>query len=198
MLYLIRHGQTAYNLARRYQGALDSPLTALGEQQAIGAGRRLAGLVGPDTPIVSSPLGRARRTADLIREAGGFTAEIAVDERLSEITLGRWDGMTDEEIEAFFPNARAETSRHNWFFVAPGGESYARFSGRVGAWLAEALENPRPLIVVSHGIVSRVLRGLYAGLPPDESLMQHTPQDAFFGLSGGTVERIDCDECAGV
>jgi probable phosphoglycerate mutase len=197
VLYLVRHGQTAYNLARRYQGALDSPLTALGEQQAMAAGRRLATLVGPDTPIVSSPLGRARRTSELIRDAGGFTGAIAIEPRLAEITLGRWDGVTDDEIEAAYPGARAGAGRHGWFFVAPQGETYEAFAGRIGAWLVEAVVAPAPLIAVSHGIVSRVLRGLYAGLSADEALMQPTPQDAFFRLGGGAVERIDCDERAG-
>jgi broad specificity phosphatase PhoE len=103
MLYLIRHGQTAYNVARRYQGALDSPLTSLGESQAVMAGRRLATLVPRETPIVAGPLGRAQRTAELIKHAGGFTGPILTEPRITEITLGRWDGMTDEEIEVSFP-----------------------------------------------------------------------------------------------
>jgi probable phosphoglycerate mutase len=196
MLYLIRHGQTAYNLARRYQGALDSPLTSLGESQAVMAGRRLATLVPADTPIVAGPLGRAQRTAELIRDAGGFTAPILTEPRITEISLGRWDGMTDEEIEGFFPKAREGTTRYNWFFAAPEGETYAAFSGRLISWLDEAKAGPLPLICVSHGVASRVLRGIYTGLTKEAGLELATPQDAFFRLADGAAERIECEECA--
>ena len=194
MIYLVRHGQTEFNLARRYQGALDSPLTRLGQSQAARIGRRLAALAPAETPIIASPLGRAWTSAQIIREASGFTGPFAADERIREISLGDWDGMTDEDIEFVYPNQRDGTTRWNWHFIAPKGERHDGFSARLADWLAEALAGPLPLICVSHGLAGRVLRGLYAGLDPDEALRLDVPQDAVFKLDGGTIERIDCSE----
>src|SRR5689334_8295809 len=76
VIYLVRHGQTEFNVARRYQGQGDSPLTLLGQMQAKRMGERLAGLVGDPTGwrIVSSPLGRAVATAKIIARALGGAA----------------------------------------------------------------------------------------------------------------------------
>lgn len=191
MIYLIRHGQTEYNLIRRYQGGLDSPLTALGERQARAIGRELARRVPADTPFAVSPLGRTRATARLIAEAGGLTGPVTLEARLAEITLGDWDGRTAVEIEADWPGLRESGPRHEWLFRAPGGETYEALTGRLGGWLAEALEGPLPLIAVSHGVAGAVLRGLHARLPRAEMLSLDVPQDALFILGAGGVERIE-------
>ena len=196
MIYLIRHGQTAFNAAGRFQGAQDSPLTELGQAQAAAMGQRLGELVGPDCRIVSSPLGRARQTAQIVREEAGLTTQIAFDPRLAEITLGSWDGMTDEEIEHLYPGKRAGLSRAEWHFHSPDGESYEAFSGRLASWLDEAKAWPGPTIAVSHGGCSRILRGLYGGLPKDVFLKLPVPQETIFRLDSGTIEEIACDGAA--
>ena len=89
VIFLVRHGETEWNLRRRYQGWGDSPLTARGVVQGEAIGRRIARM--PETegaPIVSSPLGRARRTAELIQTARGDGAPLQFDERLKEISIG--------------------------------------------------------------------------------------------------------------
>lgn len=192
MIYLVRHGQTEFNLAGRFQGALDSPLTALGRIQAQTIARRLADLVPATTPIVSSPLGRALSTAEIIRETAAPSRPVQFEARLREISIGAWDGMTDEDIELAYPGARGGLGRWDWHFHAPGGETYEGFSGRLAAWLAEAMAGPTPLIAVSHGGCSRVLRGLAAGLSRHEFLRLDVPQDVIFRLAPGHVERIDC------
>ena len=192
MIYLIRHGQTEFNRAQRYQGACDSPLTELGRAQAHAFGRRLAGLVATETPVVSSPLGRACATAEIVRETAGLAAPIALDARLAEISMGSWDGRTNAEIAAMQPGFSLQAPPLDWYMRSPDGETYAAFAGRLGAWLADHGDSPAPLVVVSHGVVSRVLRGLYLGLSKDAGLAQSTPQDCFFRLSDGQVERVDC------
>ncbi len=193
MIYLIRHGQTEFNHAQRFQGACDSPLTELGRAQARAFGRRLAGLVAPDVAIVASPLGRARATAEIVRETAGLTGEIALEPRLAEISMGSWDGLTGPQIEALDPGFSLERPPLDWYMRSPDGETYAAFAGRLGDWLAEHRERSGSLVVVSHGVVSRVLRGLHLGLDKDEGLAQSTPQDCFFRLDDGVVERIDCE-----
>ena len=192
MIYLIRHGQTEFNREGRFQGACDSALTELGAAQARAYGRRLAALVTPETPIVASPLGRARATAGIVRETAGLTGPIALDARLAEISMGSWDGLTAPEIEALAPGFSLGAPPLDWYMRSPDGETYEAFAGRIGDWLADHRNRAEPLVVVSHGVVSRVLRGLYLGLDKDAGLAQSTPQDCVFRLHEGRVERIEC------
>src|SRR5579864_3425707 len=98
-IFLVRHGETEWNRARRYQGWSDSPLTARGVAQAAAIGRGLATIpeaVG--AAIVASPLGRARRTAEIIAECLQYKAPIRFDDRLREISLGSWDGLDRRQV----------------------------------------------------------------------------------------------------
>ena len=192
MIYLVRHGQTQFNSERRIQGHVDSPLTELGLRQAHAVGRLLRDLIREPEGwrLVSSPLGRARSTADLISaKLGGLPVEL--DERLKEMSWGPHDGRLRAELEAEHPETFGRTG---WAFDAGSGESYEAVSARVGAWLADLPPEPeRRIIAVSHGVSGRVLRGLYAGLDRDRSAQQDVPQDAVFLLHNGGVGRIDCE-----
>jgi probable phosphoglycerate mutase len=187
-IFLVRHGETEWNRSRRYQGWSDSPLTARGIAQAEAIGRRLCTLPEAATAeIIASPLGRARRTAEIIAECFGRGAPLRFDDRLKEISLGSWDGLHRSEIAALSPGI-FDRDYFEWYFRTPDGETYDIFSARVGGWLAEA--GGEPLIVVAHGIVTRVLRGLYAGLPRSVALSLPVPQDRIFRLAGGAIEEI--------
>jgi len=189
VIYLVRHGETEWNRARRYQGWADSPLTERGLAQAEAIGRLLRGLPEAQAAeLVASPIGRARRTAEIIRECLGRTAPLRFDDRLREISLGSWDGLDRAQIAALRPGIFDGAGYHEWYFTTPDGETYDGFAGRIAAWLAEAAD--RPLIVVTHGIVTRVLRGLYAGLTRPDALCLPVPQDRIFRLSGGAIEEI--------
>jgi probable phosphoglycerate mutase len=190
VIYLIRHGETAFNAEGRFQGGLDSPLTRRGEAQAAAVGERLTRLVRPETPMVCSPLGRARQTAEIVRRCAGLIGTFAIDPRLAEISIGDWDGLTDEDIELGYPGARAGRSRWDWHFHAPGGERYDDFRRRLAAWLAEAMADEALLVAVSHGGCSRMLRGLHLGLAPEEFLKLPAPQDVIFRLDADGVEEI--------
>jgi probable phosphoglycerate mutase len=192
MIYLLRHGQTEGNRDRLYQGGCDSPLTELGENQARRVGRALAKMLEEpqDWRIVASPLGRTRRTAELVAAELPAPPPISFDPRLAEVTFGEWDGRGVAEIQALWP---ADLDHLERPFNTPGGESYADVSRRLSSWLGD-LEDDHRWIVVSHGLSGRILRGLYAGLERQAMLMQDIPQDAFFRLHGGTVERIECTD----
>jgi probable phosphoglycerate mutase len=82
----------------------------------------------------------------------------------------------------------AEFTEFEWYFRTPDGESYEGFAGRIAAWLAELGDGP--IITVSHGVVTRVLRGLYAGLPRPDALRLPVPQDCIFRLADGVIEDI--------
>jgi broad specificity phosphatase PhoE len=189
MILLVRHGETEWNLARRIQGWGDSPLTRRGVSQAEAIGRKLRELPEADgVPIVASPLGRARRTAELIQAARADLAPIRFDERLKEISVGAWDGLDRDEIEALSPGIFDGDGRHEWYFRTPDGETYDEFAGRIAAWLADA--GGGTTIAVAHGIVTRVLRGLYAGLPREVALSLPVPQDVIWRLAAGRIEEI--------
>lgn len=192
MIYLVRHGQTEFNRERRIQGHVDSALTELGVRQAKAVGRLLRDLIREPRGwrLISSPLGRAHATAELISaKLGGLPVEL--DDRLKEMSWGAYDGRLRAELEAEEPETFGKTG---WAFDAQIGESYDAVSARVGAWLASLPPEPeRRIIAVSHGISGRVLRGLYANLDRDEASLQDVPQDAVYLLQHGGVGRIDCE-----
>jgi probable phosphoglycerate mutase len=192
MIYLVRHGETEFNRERRIQGHVDSPLTELGILQARAVGRLLRDLIRDPAGwrIVSSPLGRARSTAEIIAGILGGP-EVELDDRLKEMSWGQHDGRLRSELEAENPETFGRTG---WAFDAASGETYEDVAARVGSWLADQPPEPeRRIIAVSHGVAGRVLRGLYANLPRDLAGQQDVPQDAVFLLQHGGVGRIDCE-----
>lgn len=185
-ILLVRHGETEWNLARRYQGWSDSPLTPHGVAQAEAIGRRLSHLAeAAAAAIVASPLGRARRTAEIISECLGRTEPPRLDARLREISLGSWDELDRREVRARMAERFED---FEWYFHTPDGETYDAFAGRIASWLEEPRDGP--VIVVAHGVVTRVLRGLYAGLPRAEALRLAVPQDRIFRLAAGAIDEI--------
>jgi broad specificity phosphatase PhoE len=192
-IYLMRHGETVWNRERRFQGRLDSPLTERGLAQARRMGETLALLVADrdSLEIVASPLGRARATATAVAEILGIAPErIASDARLSEVDVGIWSGLAFTEIAERWPGAITEANRRDWFFRSPDGETYDALADRVRSFLDDAAA--RHLVVVAHGVTSRLLRGLYLGLPRSELLRLELSQEAIFKLAEGRVERLDC------
>ena len=199
MIYLCRHGQTFHNREGRLQGHLESDLTPLGLAQAAAMGDLLFDLIRRDPPadwrLVASPLRRARTTAEVV--AGRLGLEVELDERLVEIDVGEWAGRLRDEVRGENPHLIGDDA---WGFQAPRGETYEAMIARIAGWLAEQVAEPeRRLIVVSHGVAGRLLRGAYAGLSPEETLRQDIPQDAVYRLMSGQIDRFDCapvDEAA--
>jgi len=189
-IVLVRHGETEWNRERRIQGRFDSPLTERGVAQAHAIGRLVQKLPeAASARIVASPLGRATRTAEIIARHLPAPPELTIDDRLREHSVGSWDGLTFRDIELRAPGTFDGDGRYEWNFRAPGGETYDSFAVRVAEWLSEAVAAP-VVIAVTHGIVSRVLRGLYAGLPREIALTLPVPQDRVFRLRGGRIEEL--------
>ncbi len=190
MIYLCRHGQTFHNREGRLQGQTESDLTPLGRAQAAAMGELLASLIEDPAEwrIVASPLRRARNTAEAIGAA--LSLPVAFDDRLLEINVGDWSGRLRDAVRAETPGLLDDP---DWAFRAPGGETYDDIMVRVSAWLAEQAPEPeRKLIVVSHGIAGRLLRGAYGGLTRAEVMAQDVPQDAIFRLHAGQMQRLAC------
>lgn len=189
-LFLARHDETEFNRANRFCGQSDSTLTANGIAEAQRNGRALAARLGPnpDLSLVSSPLQRALHTARIMRtELGCESRPIETEPRLREINFGAWEGLTLAEIEARYPTEWRARCAAKWTHAPPGGESYAEVADRVAQWLREARGS---VLVVTHGAVDRVMRGLYAGLTQEEICMLPEPQDEVFQMQGGRITAL--------
>ena len=191
-LYFCRHGQTEANVDKRFQGhTVDTPLTETGVQQARDIGEILrADLPAfPELDYVCSPLERAQATMELVRDTLGMPMDgFRIDERLIEINLGAWDGLTAEEAAHRFPKEYEARAADKWNVRVPGGENYASVAARMTAFV-ESLE--RDTFVVSHGAATRVLRGLFAGLTWQQMSALDEPQGCLFRAIGSEVVRLD-------
>ena len=162
-LWLVRHGQSTWNALGRFQGQADPPLSALGRRQAELLARRLAGLV--PAALYSSDLSRCRETAEPLAEALGCPATIRTD--LREIDVGRWSGLTREEIRSTYPEEWARWQRGEE--VARGdGETWPELERRVLAAAGELLaaHDGAQVVVVTHGGPIRCLVACALGVSP--------------------------------
>jgi len=158
-LYVLRHGETEWNAAGRFQGALNSPLTELGRQQAKRQGEILAELDLAGVDIRVSPQGRAFQTAAIA--LADKVAHLRTDDRLREIEVGEWSGLYNNEIIATGETGpdTPDGSLARLDF-APGGEGYTALRVRCMAFLRDLT---RPTLCVTHGVTSRMLRALALG-----------------------------------
>lgn len=185
-LFLLRHGETEWNVAERFQGVLDSGLTRMGCDQAGAMGRLLAANLKQVDAFFASPLGRVRQTTDIVRSFGNYPDTIW-DSRLREVSIGSWDGLTHIDIDACWPDALDGASPFNWFFRSPDGESYESAANRVNDWLS-GLNGI--VVAISHGLLGRVIRGVYLGLSEDDALSLPVPHDVIWILGNGRIEPI--------
>ncbi len=162
-VYLVRHGETVWNAARRIQGQSDSPLTEKGEQQAHQVGERVKSL--GITHVIASDLGRTRRTAEIIADACG--CEVTLDARLRELDMGCLEQRELDHLTAEEESWRKALVDGTEGGRIPGGESMQELATRMHAAL-NALrtlpEGSRPL-VVSHGMALGALVSTILGLP---------------------------------
>jgi probable phosphoglycerate mutase len=187
-LYFVRHGETDWNRAQRYQGRRDIPLNATGRSQAQRNGRALAEMLGAGAAaldFVASPLARARETMEIVRgELMLQVTEYRTDERLCEIHYGHWEGELWSDLPHTDPEGYAARHADPWNWQPMGGESYRMLSDRVAAWLTETR---RDTVVVAHGGVSRVLRGLVLQLAGAEIARLEVPQDKVLIVRAGSI-----------
>lgn len=162
---LVRHGQTAWNRERRWQGHAVVPLNDLGRQQAQAVGSYLTSM--HVDRIYSSDLLRARQTAYFIRQY--LKCQLKFDRRLREIDLGEWQGMTLEEIQMWDAERLGAVMQDSYANPRPGGESYQQLGDRGCAALHDyvILHPGEHIIVVTHGGTIRqiVFRLLHLELP---------------------------------
>jgi len=193
-LFLLRHGETLFNVEGRYQGQNDSELTKNGEQQALQNSKMLTELISDISQIhfVSSPLGRTLATSEIICKTLGIHFNtIQTDPRLMEIKFGAWQEMTQFEIENEYPGQWEQHIAGPTSFVIPGGgESYDDLFARVDDWLDDTGKfwaGDAIWVAVSHGLLGSVIRGRYLGLDVHNIRTLERPHDKIYELGNGHV-----------
>lgn len=161
-LVLVRHGQTDWNLAGRFQGQADIPLNDAGRAQA----RVMAPVVARMKPdaLWSSDLSRARETAAAISEVTGLVARESA--RLQEINVGTWAGLTMDDAELEMPDFRDALRAGRDFRRSPTGETAGECGARVAAVLREIAQANQGMttVVVGHGLALRMAMMALVGL----------------------------------
>ena len=193
VLYFVRHGETDWNRERRLQGQHDIPLNPLGRTQAQRCGALLLELLGKDGvgvadyDYVSSPLGRARETMEIMRGGMGLDpSAYRTDARLMEMSFGRWEGFTYAELQTREAAALEARERDKWGFVLPGGESYAQLEKRVQVWYESI---GRATVASAHGGVCRALMALLKVVQPSEASMGDIGQGVVYVFDGTAMTR---------
>jgi len=173
LVYLIRHGETRLNREQTFRGRLDVPLNERGLAQAQAAGRRLAhaGL----SAIYTSPLARARETADAI--ARSVDLQAVADDAFIDMDFGEWEGLTLEAVAGRYPEHYRTWATSPEAARVPGGETLADVLERASAGLVALAERHRDeaVAVVSHRVVLKLLMAWALGL--DERAFWRVRQD---------------------
>ncbi len=163
LVYLARHGQTAYNAEGRFQGQQAVPLDDTGRAQAAELAERAAGY--GFQALWCSPLLRARETADIVAARIGL--EPNQDARLMETDAGDWTNLTFAEVRARTPELFDAFAAADPLFAFPGGESFTEQELRVAAALLDVEAGELPALVVCHGMV---IRAAFASRSADGAL----------------------------
>ncbi len=181
LVYLFRHGEVMLAETRRFIGHLDVPLSPRGEAECAAQSARLRDV--PIAALYASDLVRARRSGELLGAPHGLTPVMVP--ALREMAMGRWEGLTADEIKAREPDAFATWMASVGEFPFPEGESVPDLASR--AWPAfEGLVTAHAgaaIAVVAHGGTNRMLLCRALGLPLDRLLS--------FGQSYGAMSVLE-------
>ena len=171
IVYLARHGETAWTLSRQHTGLTDLPLTERGERTARRLGERLKALTF--TAVFTSPLQRAARTCEL----AGFKSVAEVDKDLVEWNYGQYEGRRTAEIRA---------ERPDWELFrdgCPGGESPQEVGARADRVVKRVRAVPGNVLIFTSGHFMRVLATRWLGLEPSVN-------SKFFMLSTASLSAV--------
>lgn len=156
VLYVVRHGETQFNVERRYAGQTNVPLNERGIEQARELARKLT--EEPFDVIVTSSLLRARMTAEEVAEYHKEIPFVVMDE-FREVCVGVYEGLTREEVQERYPELWARNCTRQVDDAPVGGETTRQVDARVAKGLAMLKEKypEKSVLLVCHGFVSRVI-----------------------------------------
>jgi len=177
-LFLVRHGDTEWTVARKHTGRTDIPLNPLGEKRAAQLGERLRGF--SFTHVYTSPLQRASKTCEL----AGFGAKAEVDRDLVEWDYGRFEGMLTADIVK---------ERPNWELFrdgCPGGESPGDVAARADRFVAKAQKSTGNVVAFSSGHTIRMITARWLKMSPETARVFYC-RPASIGVLGFEHDRRD-------
>lgn len=178
-IWFLRHGQTEWNKVYRLQGQLDSPLTQQGLAEAEQQALIMPTILAQNPDVFVSPLGRARQTADIALGGGTYNT----DPRLMEIDAGKWQGMLRGDIMAAHPDWAAKNpSPLEIYEAAEAGEGLVAFQARISDFLDDLAG---PTVIVAHGLLGQVLRGIVRGLDMQNAGQLSNDQGCVYVLEDG-------------
>jgi probable phosphoglycerate mutase len=191
MILVCRHGETQWNIQKRKQGRMDSPLTLRGIGQGVVLANKLQELVDLDSSnIVCSPLFRTMQYASIICETNDIMYKrVCFDERLMEHSFGEWEGLNEQEIEERFPGMVKDREHDWWDFVVPSGESYCILEDRLRPFVDD-LDPDKNHILITHEMVSKVLRKILFNLSEHACLALGHKHTEIMAIDNGNFEVI--------
>lgn len=193
MIYIVRHGQTVWNLQKRKQGRMDSPLTLTGIEQGKQVGNFLPSEIKNlnQYKLIVSPLYRTWQYAEIIRQTilknnPDCIIELEFSDLLKEHSFGEWEGKTEDEIEAKYPGEIKTRENDRWNYVIKGGESYQLLQERVKKF-TDTISNDDNIILVTHEMVSKVMRGTKSDLDNESTLALGHPQNIIYNYDNNNL-----------
>ena len=155
-LLIARHGQTDWNLKQRWQSVSDIPLNAEGQNQAI----RMAALLKTQgcapQRLISSPLLRAQKTAQILGAAMG--CDVETDPTLIELDLGQFEGRLEAELRAEDPAGYDAWRESCYLLAAPGGETIHDVASRIAGLIADLDDREGDILIVGHQGVNMAIK----------------------------------------
>jgi probable phosphoglycerate mutase len=182
-VYLLRHGETLWNAEGRYQGQMDSELTSKGREQAEANALKLSKYIDiKEVKFFSSPLGRAKATAEIIAKDSGLEiSKIIFEDAIKEFNYGIFEGQTKEYCKKVYAKEFCEREANKFSYVLKGGESYIKVFERLMKWLS-SVQNEKVIVVVAHEMINRALRGIYCSMTTEEMLTLRQANDVLIKL----------------
>ncbi|MEP0940722.1 MAG: histidine phosphatase family protein [Rhizobiaceae bacterium] len=193
-LFFIRHGQTDWNAETRYQGITDTTLSELGIRQARENAELLQDILyqqnidQSNVTLMSSPLLRAKQTAEIIGQSFSPQISPAENRPFRELSMGRWEGLTSHEVKERHYEERKSRKLDRWSFKPMGGESMAERSSTIENALNELTPNT---VLVTHCVVLRVIFHLLGGVSQQAATAVETPHVAIWCWKSAKLHRQD-------
>lgn len=191
-LFFARHGETSWNLERRYQGSKDIPLNETGQGQADSIGPLLVNMLAENNvdpnavDWFASPLSRASETMERMRVAfDSDLPEVQYDDRLKEISFGVMEGKLHSEIPLNSGVKAGKRDADYWDFRPPEGESYQDVADRLSIF-GEQLT--RTTIIVAHGGILRAVRHMLGDTTAEVAINWPVPQGAIAHFVDGRMK----------
>lgn len=188
MIYLVRHGETYWNVEGRIQGQTQTDLTQKGIEQSKWLAEYFRSKM--IDRIICSKLVRSQKTAEQINTHHNLQLEI--NPKINECNWGKWEGLTHAEVKERYPDEYSYSRENIWYFRPQNGESYDDLFDRLYPIVSEfaAIAVTENLLIVSHAMVNKVLLGIFLDLPMEEIVKIAHPNDTIYFISRSSDEWI--------